>query len=494
MLPIRNRRWVSGGLSGAVMIGTSVLTWAAAVADPPLVPPLAQVERGREMFVRQWKAGDSHTPMGDGLGPLFNAQSCADCHSEVGVGGGGKNKNKVDLLSIVLPAHKEQIDRDKFRDLMTQFHPALTEGTSSVRPFITLHKFSNNPDYAKWRIDLLLLAMVEPNDAPQDGPTAKKPSKTNRSRANHAGSVARAESFAVSNATGSPIRIGFTRTQRNTPALFGASLIDSIPDDAIRQAASYQANLYPNVKGQVAISGSGGVGKFGWRGQTASLKEFVMGACANELGLQVPGQDQPLDPLDPTHKSPGLDLTQEQCDDLTAFVASLPAPKQRIPADPKDQQQVKAGEYLFKMSGCAACHLERLGDVTGIYSDLLLHDLGPELADPVPGNSQVVSVDGNRGRRAARSSSGGYFGGSGGPSGPDVFVDPPTVARRQWRTPPLWGVADSAPYLHDGRAATLQDAIMSHEGEATAARQQFTALRPQERGEILAFLKSLTVE
>jgi CxxC motif-containing protein (DUF1111 family) len=476
--------WANSANAQFAGAGAKVAAQAAAaapVAEPPLVQPLAQTERGREMFVRQWTAGDSHTPAGDGLGPMFNAQSCADCHNLGGLGGAGKNKNNVDLLNVILPANKERIDREKFRERMTQFHPAFTSGTFSVRPFITLHKFGNDPEYAPWRISLLLFAMIGPDDAEQDAATAKKRSKSNRSGASHAGGVVQMEALEVSRTTGSPIQIEFKRTQRNTPALFGAGLIDSIPDDVIRQAANDEAKRNV-VKGQVALSSSGKVGKFGWRGQTATLKQFVMGACANELGLQVPGQDQPIDPLDPMHKSPGLDLTQEQCDDLTAYVASLPAPTQRIPHNPKDEELVKTGEHLFKMSGCAACHMERLGDVTRIYSDLLLHDMGQELADPVP-----ASIERTRGPNVARSFSGGYYA-----NGSDVFVDVPPATRRLWRTPPLWGVADSAPYLHDGRAATLEDAIMAHSGEATPARQYFGSLPAAHRGKILAFLKTLT--
>ncbi len=130
--------------------------------------------------------------------------------------------------------------------------------------------------------------------------------------------------------------------------------------------------------------------------------------------------------------------------------------------------------------------METLGEVTGIYSDLLLHDMGTELEDPVPASSGRI-----RGGSADPSFTGGYFGGS-GPSGPDVFVDVPPAARRLWRTPPLWGVANSAPYLHDGRAATLEDAIMAHSGEAIPARKYFTSLPAAHRAKILAFLKSLT--
>jgi CxxC motif-containing protein (DUF1111 family) len=65
------------------------------------------------------------------------------------------------------------------------------------------------------------------------------------------------------------------------------------------------------------------------------------------------------------------------------------------------------------------------------------------------------------------------------------------VLQREWRTPPLWGVADTAPYLHDGRAATLQDAIMWHGGEAESAQKQFAALSQPEKELLLKFLSSL---
>ena len=214
-----------------------------------------------------------------------------------------------------------------------------------------------------------------------------------------------------------------------------------------------------------------------------------MGACANELGLQVPGQEQPINPLDPTHKSPGLDLTQEQCDDLTAFVGSFPPPTQAgEPANLKDSgSRVNAGEHLFNTTGCSACHgMERLGNVTGIYSDLLLHDMGAILRRSRAGEFGRE----HRPRPERVPFGGGYYGGS---NANDVFVDVPPATLRQWRTPPLWGVADSAPYLHDGRAATLQDAIIAHSGEAIAAKKSFVALPAAERGKLLAFLNGLTV-
>jgi CxxC motif-containing protein (DUF1111 family) len=267
-------------------------------------------------------------------------------------------------------------------------------------------------------------------------------------------------------------------SHRSTPALFGAGLIDEISEDVLRETAQAEAQRHNMVKGQLAFAG-GRVGKFGWRGQIATLKDFVMGACANELGLEVPGHHQGIDPLDPGYRAPGLDLTQEQCDDLTVFVASLPRPQQRQPRNSDERELWQSGEHHFETVGCANCHVRTLGSVEGLYSDLLLHDLGPGLADPVGTPSSRAGL--------FSSSGGGYNGG--GPR--DVFIEAPAITLRQWRTTPLWGVADSAPYLHDGRAATLEEAIKAHGGEATPSVRLFAALPTADREKLLAFLGSL---
>jgi len=418
----------------------------AATKDPAAnVPPLSQIGRGREMFARVWKKGDAKTPNGDGLGPMFKARSCAECHSQGGMGGGGDVKHNVDLLSVILPADKSKIDRTEFADYIGIIHPAFTAGRpSTVLPSITLHKSSTNPAYAKWRAKIVGLA----------------------------------DSLAVNDPGASDAKsMLFEITQRSAPALFGAGLIDSIPDKALRHVAEIQAKRHSGVKGQVPPATDGGVGKFGWRGQTATLKQFVMGACANELGLTVPGSNQAIDPLDPTHKSPGLDLTQSRCDDLVAYVASLPRPVQRTPVDQKEAAKCGVGETVFAKVGCAECHVAKIGDVAGIYSDLLLHDMGTRLYDPAGANPTVTS---------GGSSGACYYGGSN-----DVLVDVPPATKRQWRTPPLWGVADSGPYLHDGRAPTLQDAILEHGGEADGAREAYLGLPTAARANLLAFLGSL---
>src|SRR5262249_39978089 len=187
----------------------------------------------------------------------------------------------------------------------------------------------------------------------------------------------------------------------NTPALFGTQLIDRIPDRVIIANARRQQlqwGLTPATGedlpvGRVSRLADGRIGRFGWKGQSASLSDFVQAACANELGLGNPGQAQPRPLSKPGYLSPGLDLTAEQCDQLTAFVASLPRPAERlIPDTPRGHDQARAGKKLFHSVGCADCHTPDLAPADGIYSDLLLHRMGQDLEGGGSYNEPPVPV------------------------------------------------------------------------------------------------------
>ncbi len=272
-------------------------------------------------------------------------------------------------------------------------------------------------------------------------------------------------------------------SQRNATALFGAGKIDSIPERVLEEAAAKKFADFPKVVGRVARDDKGRVGRFGWKAQKASLDDFVLTACAVELGLDVPGHPQPPLPHKADYKAPGLDLTQEQCNALVKYVAALPAPVELKAEHPKHAEFIASGKALFASVGCAACHTPKLGDVDGIYSDLLLHDMGPGLTDA--------------------GSSYGIFQPNPPPSTPapekprEIVKKPaktqPTVVAtaQEWRTPPLWGVRDSGPYLHDGRAATLEQAVALHGGQAEESTKKFNALSLPEKQKLLAFLKSL---
>jgi CxxC motif-containing protein (DUF1111 family) len=230
---------------------------------------------------------------------------------------------------------------------------------------------------------------------------------------------------------------------RNAPSLFGDGRIDAIPDATILAGAAR-----PDAPGQPGLSGhanltNGRVGRFGWKADTASLSQFVGDAFRNELGLTNPAAPVDIQPAPAAgcgRLTGGPELAGSIVGDVAAYLASLPAPTSSGGAP-----------TVFTQLGCGACHVPDLGGVP-LYSDLLLHDMGGAL------NDGVIQGD----------------------------------ARGQdWRTTPLWGLAQRQRFLHDGRARTLEAAILAHGGQADPVVQRFRALSPAERSALLAFLSTL---
>jgi CxxC motif-containing protein (DUF1111 family) len=385
-------------------VGVRILQWsmsknaaypAAAQASNAVDPVMAQA--GEVLFKHAWTPGDPLAAGGDGLGPVFNDRSCVACHRTGGVGGSGDLEHNVQLFTL---------------------HGADTNGRPREG---VIHKGATDP------------AFLEATELVLTGVPA----------AVSAGRV--------------PARRRGVFSQRNTPALFGAGLIDAIPDSAI--FGQELSERHRGTPGRTARLAGKRVGKFGWKAQTASLGDFVQAACANELGLGNPGQAQPRPLGRPDYQPPGLDLTLEQCNQLTAFVASLPRPVECPPADFWGWNEAKTGKELFMSIGCADCHTPSLGSVDGLYSDLLLHHMGQELVGGGSYNQPQPQL----------------------PSGDDPESD-------EWRTPPLWGVADSAPYLHDGRARTLSEAIEKHGGQTHVV---YSGLVEKQRKALIAFLQTL---
>ena len=420
-------------------------------ASGQIAPDPNKLKRGLELFNKEWQPDDEASPKGDGLGPLFNAKSCVACHRQGGVGGGGPNERNAQLLTAVAPEKLEGVDKDKFRIRLNNFNPAFGNGST-----IVFHRFGTDADYANYHDETLGFNIPF-------GLSESRRARMIRAiqrRLDKAGPV-------------KPLRyrgIDFLLSDRNTPALFGAAQIDSIDRNALVAVAERQEKKAQGVSGRVPP------GKFGWRGQTATFREFILGACAVEVGLQVKGHAQFNDPLDP-NRNEGIDMDDLQTDDMITFIAHLPAPVRASGVNPT---AIRYGENLFKTVGCAECHVETLGGVKGLYSDLLLHDMGPQLADPSPAAPETVLA-------GTRSVGSGYF----GSTQVDVFADVPSNIKQEWRTPPLWGVASSAPYLHDGRAATLEEAIALHDGEAAASRIGYQRLNPDGKRAVIGLLKAL---
>jgi len=382
------------------------------------------VTAGRELFQHEWVPDDPLTPEGDGLGPVFNAASCVACHHQAGPGGAGPNEFNV-VTFTVRPSeeHKE------LRQGLVHAHAV----DRTLRETLQLVDASLPPKLPE-----------PPSDLPP-------------------GCYAPRFHFPP----------GVEVSERNTPALFGSRLIDAIPDSAIiagERAQQLKWGLAP-AEGENAPVGralrlkNGRVGRFGWKGQTATLADFVRAACANELGLGNPDVSQPKPMAKAGHEPPGLDLTREQCEQITAFCASLPRPAERMPADEQACRGVQVGRRIFAEIGCAECHTPDLGDVVGLFSDLLLHRMGRNLEGGGNYDDEPLPLDGS-----------------------DTGDGPhPT----EWRTPPLWGVADSAPYLHDGRADDLHGAILLHGGQAGSCARRYRDLEHHEQQCLLAFLNTL---
>ena len=255
--------------------------------------------------------------------------------------------------------------------------------------------------------------------------------------------------------------------------LFGAGLVEAIPDETLLALEDPVDRDRDGVSGRAAIvvdiaSGQRRVGRFGWKAQHATLLAFGADAYRNEMGItndlfpqesafgisvaQMRSCDPFPDPEDRRDPHTG----RRGIDNFESFMRFL-APVSRSRVD----DTTLAGERLFAAIGCAACHVRQL--TTGpsahpafnrrsidLFSDLLLHDVG---------------------------------------TGDDIqqaAAEPGEI-----RTPALWGLRFRRPFLHDGSAVTIADAVERHAGEADLARRGFQRLTPDDRMRLLAFLRSL---
>ena len=261
---------------------------------------------------------------------------------------------------------------------------------------------------------------------------------------------------------------------RNTQALFGLGFLEAVPQASLQAIAQHQKTLGLNGRINYVrddIHGSQAVGRFGWKAAQPSIRQQTATAFLGDMGvtssLYIEENCPPVQTLclamPPGNRPELLDYNWDQ---LEFWQAALAPPPPRN----KESAQVRRGQVLFEQAGCAQCHLPELktGDYPLLpvianttfraYTDLLLHDMGEELAD---------------GR-------------------PEFMAGP-----RDWRTAPLWGIGlsqqvnGSTHFLHDGRARNVLEAILWHGGEAKKARDSFASMLKDERDAVLQFVNSL---
>jgi CxxC motif-containing protein (DUF1111 family) len=261
----------------------------------------------------------------------------------------------------------------------------------------------------------------------------------------------RAPNLDIRTPDGNEFRADALRSFRQPPAVFGLGLLNAVPDDEIAAgSAGGHANLVWDVDTAKTV-----VGRLGHKANQSTLRQQACGAFANDIGIT-----NTMFP-DPTGSTEIGDTSIAQ---IVTFLTVL-----AVPAPAPETDASRAGRAEFDSLGCAGCHTPTLttGDAPydelanqtiHPYTDLLVHDLGDGLADQRPDF---------------------LAGGS------------------EWRTAPLWGlglvqvVSPHAGFLHDGRARTIEEAILWHGGDAMAAREGYRALSQADRATLLAFLSSL---
>ncbi len=327
-----------------------------------------------------------------GLGPLFNARSCAECHENPVVGGVG----------------------DEVETHATAFHGGVCDDLGRIGgPVI------------------------------QDSMTP----------ALHAALGIDKE----------PVPVEATAFgRRTTPSVLGFGLLDAVPEAEIVALADPDDRDGDGISGRPNRLPDGRIGRFGRKAQIATLHEFTSGAFINEMGITSPAEpneqtirDTPLPAgVDP---APDPELGQAGLDAAEAFMRLLAPPPPTLASFAELQ-----GRKVFASVGCTGCHvpLLRTGPspvralsytTVSAYTDLLLHDMGPELADICLGQAEPA----------------------------------------EFRTEPLMGAQYKEVFLHDGRAPSIEAAIQLHAGEGAGARDRFLALSPQERAALLRFVSGL---
>ena len=458
-------------LSLVILHGTAV---TQTPSDKPVVPqevykqPVAGLTpkqmqvflQGERVFTNFWMAVNNPViplvwdlsqpgPAGGewGLGPMFLATNCASCHLNAGRGRALDNSGSLAIQHVLRisvtgvgphgspkPDPNYGTDIQMF-DTVTRKDPEARAGEAEV--------------YIDWSSKTFTFP---------DGETL----------------ALRQPKVRVEKLNFGPLADGVMLSLRNSQAMVGMGYLEAISEKDILQVAQQQKaqglNGRPNYV-RDDINKKQAMGRFGWKANQPSIKQQIAAAFAADIGVTsllypftecTPVQLECLAAI----RAPKPELRPEMWEAITFWNQSLAIPERRD----VDKPEVKRGEALFVSSGCAMCHVPewRTGKYPAVpvisnqrirpYTDLLLHDMGPDLADGRPDFKA---------------------------SGSD------------WRTPPLWGiglskqVSASTSFLHDGRARNLLEAVVWHGGEAQASRDKFTALPAEQRKDLITFLESL---
>ncbi|WP_138468981.1 di-heme oxidoredictase family protein [Poseidonocella sp. HB161398] len=414
---------------------------------------------GNALFEKLWVASPSSTRASDGLGPLFNARSCLQCHigdgrghppAEPGVPGVSM------FLRVSIPAQSPPA-------AAAEIEGWIATAPDPVYGF-QLQDLGNRGLKAEYRMEI---AYEEVPVALSDGETASL----------------RRPAYAASELGYGPLHAQAMLSPRVAPPMTGLGLLEAIPEadilaradpgDADGDGISGRPSYVPSLE-----AGRPMLGRFGWKAGSPTVRQQTAEALSNDIGISSPlfphhwgdcTEAQTACRAAPDGGDPGQgghEIDAGALDLVTFYARNLAVPARRG----LGEAEVLRGKQVFHETGCIACHVpkfvtaridgqpEQSFQLIWPYSDLLLHDMGEGLADHRP-----------EGRATGR----------------------------EWKTPPLWGiglaqqVSRDAAFLHDGRARSLLEAILWHGGEAQPHRDAVIAMPKPDRDALIAFLESL---
>ncbi len=397
---------------------------------------------GHSLFFRNWVTAPATTDDLDGLGPLFNQKACSSCHERDGRSEPFSARTGAPiglLIRLSVPGEDPHGGPLGEPNYSTQFRPSALygmDGSGSIRVEYTEipGTYGDGTPYS----------LQKPN-------------------------------YYLENLTFGPLAADVMISPRVGPAVFGLGLLEAIPEAAIlanvheadADGVSGRANYVWNVMTQRKE-----LGRFGWKANEPNVVQQTAAAFVGDIGITSSiFPDETCTPimtecLEAAKVGEHPELGPRHLNAIGLYMRTLAVPARRKVKDPT----ARRGERLFESMGCTSCHKTEFdtGEYPEIpevanqnihpYTDLLLHDMGPELAD---------------GR-------------------PDFLAD-----GNEWRTPPLWGIGllkivnGHELLLHDARARGMAEAILWHGGEATTARERFRNAPADDREALLAFLQSL---
>ncbi|MEL7213169.1 MAG: di-heme oxidoredictase family protein [Pseudomonadota bacterium] len=411
---------------------------------------------GNGLFNKLWVSSPSSTLASDGLGPLYNARSCQRCHLKDGRGHppkGPEDSAVSMLLRISIPVG------DTTDDIEAYF---ATEPDPVYGLQIQDLSVAGHPIEGRMQI-----TYTEEIVALSGGETASL----------------RKPTYDITDLGYGPLHPDVMISPRVAPQMIGLGLLDAIPAaDILKQADPEDADG-DGISGraQIVMSREYGVpmlGRFGVKAEQPSIWEQSASAFHGDIGISTTlfpdGAGECMDLQAKCQAAPdgntaihdNAEISDEALEFVAFYSSNLGVPARRDVDDPT----VLSGKQVFYQTGCIACHTpkyvtHRLSDqpeqsfqLIWPYTDMLLHDMGPGLAD----NRPVARANG-----------------------------------REWRTPPLWGigltetVSGHTYFLHDGRARSLLEAVLWHGGEAEVQKQAVIAMPPADRAALIRFLESL---